>query len=55
MALEADHELKRREKLQAHIESVGAKFAELFTKYDVDVIMAPSDSGLYNFSAAGGT
>jgi len=55
MALEADHELKRREKLQAHIESVGAKFSELFTKYDVDVIMAPSDSGLYSFSAAGGT
>ncbi|THV52153.1 hypothetical protein BGAL_0087g00130 [Botrytis galanthina] len=54
LALNADHDKERRQILQTHIESAADKFLDLFIKYDVDVIMAPSDSGLYNFSAAGG-
>ncbi|KAJ8064893.1 hypothetical protein OCU04_007198 [Sclerotinia nivalis] len=54
LALEADHEMKRRRILQTHVESVAKKFLDLFNEYDVDVIVAPSDSGLHNFSAAGG-
>ena len=38
----------------AHIQSVGLKFEETFAKYDIDVIVGPSDSELCRFSAARG-
>ncbi|KAH8601513.1 amidase family protein [Bisporella sp. PMI_857] len=37
-----------------HIKAIRANFIDLFSKYDVDVIIAPTDSPLFRFSGAGG-
>jgi DNA segregation ATPase FtsK/SpoIIIE-like protein len=53
-AIEVDHDEKRREELSAHIKAAAVKFTDLFGEYDVNVIMAPTDSPLFLFSGAGG-
>jgi len=52
-AIEVDHTGKKREEIAAYTKAAGAKFLDLFTDYDVDVIIAPTDSPLFLFSGAG--
>jgi len=52
-ATEVDHDEKRREEIASYTKAAGSKFLELFTEYDVDVIIAPTDSPLFLFSGAG--
>ncbi|KUJ17163.1 amidase signature enzyme [Mollisia scopiformis] len=52
-ATEVDHDEKKREEIASYTKAAGAKFLELFTEYDVDVIIAPTDSPLFLFSGAG--
>ena len=53
-ATEVDHDEKKREEIASYTKAAGAKFLELFTEYNVDVIIAPTDSPLFLFSGAGG-
>ena len=43
-----------REKVSAHAEAVAAKFDEIMTAYELDVIIAPGDCMLSEYAAAGG-
>ncbi|TVY19404.1 putative amidase [Lachnellula arida] len=52
-AIEVDHTGKSRKEIAAYTKAAGAKFLDLFTEYDVDVIIAPTDSPLFLFSSAG--
>ena len=53
-AVNDDHSPEKFKKIEAHLESVGRRFDALFAAYDIDVIIASGDSGLYNFSAVCG-
>ena len=43
-----------RKKLSAHAEAVAAKFDEIMTTYELDVIIAPGDCMLSEYAAVGG-
>lgn len=53
-AAEADRSPERLEKLAKHTQAVGDEFEALFSKLDIDVIIAPGDSSLQMYSAACG-
>ena len=52
--LEFGNSVEKRNRIMAHIQGVGLKFEETFAKYEIDVIIGPSDSGFCQFSAARG-
>ncbi len=45
---------KKRRRILEHIQKIGQQFEDTLTRYDIDIIDAPSDSGLCQFSAARG-
>ena len=46
--------VEAREKPLAHSKAVAANFDEMIYKYDIDIIIAPSDCMLSTYAAAGG-
>ena len=45
---------EKRRRILEHIRKIGQQFEDIFTRYDIDIIVAPSDSELCQFSAARG-
>ena len=53
-ALAFGDSVEKRDRIMAHVQRVGLRFEETFTKYNIDAIIGPSDSALCLFSAARG-
>ncbi|KXT12040.1 hypothetical protein AC579_4682 [Pseudocercospora musae] len=53
-SLHDPHDSAKLQEIETHLQSVAAKFMSIWDQYDIDIILAPGDSGVYNFSAACG-